>query len=272
MMIRARGFSFEMTLDQEATRLRALARHLEDATPTVLTAMGVQAVSWAVQDFRERSNGGNAAGVSWAPITLSGARTRLAGRAPYRNDSRELKSLHEQEKPLLEKLRRKMPSNKRLAGQKQVYGPKKTPGMIRGKLARNFMETEDGQKIVEIRKNRQKIKKRRAKQIEREKSNAKVGVDTGRLVNSLVYGVADLSSIKTPKGKDSEAPRENLKRAAFDISGNVIRVGSNMKYAGYFDERRPIFGPDFMSSDRKQKMDRLIEQAIDKYLEKKFNA
>ena len=260
MMIRARGFSFEMTLDQEATRLRALARHLEDATPTVLTAMGVQAVSWAVQDFRERSNGGNAAGVSWAPITLSGARTRLAGRAPYRNDSRSLKGLREAEKPILEMLRKRLP-----AGQDKAKN--------RAAIASNFMaKTPEGKELRSIQKTRQKIRDKRRKQIEREKSSAKVGVDTGRLVNSLVYGVADLSSIKTPKGKDSEAPREGLKRAAFDIQGNSIRVGSNMKYAGYFDERRPIFGPDFMSSDRKQKMDRLIEQAIDKYLEKKFNA
>ena len=260
MMIRARGFSFEMTLDQEATRLRALARHLEDATPTVLTAMGVQAVSWAVQDFREKSNGGTAGGNSWKPISLSGARTRLAGRDAYRSDSKSLKGLRDAEAPLREMLRKRLPA-----------GKNKAPN--RGAIASNFMDkTPEGKEIRSIQKTRKKIRDKRRKQIEREKNSAKVGVDTGRLVNSLVYGVADLSSIKTPKGKDSEAPREGLKRAAFDIQGNVIRIGSNMKYAGYFDERRPIFGPDFMSSERKQKMDRLIEQAIDRYLEKKFNA
>lgn len=269
MMIRARGFSFEMTLDQEATRLRALARHLEDATPTVLTAMGVQAVSWAVQDFRERSQGQAAGGSNWKHISKGGAISRLRGRAPWNKDYDALAKLRAEEEPLKDALRRKLPKG---AGNKAA----------RGKIAFDFMQnTKEGKRIGKIKERRIKIKERRDLMIAKEYGNANVGVDTGRLINSLVYGVAPLEAEikKLPKVITKEyryrkdPPKvEPLTRAAFDISGNVIRVGSNMKYAGYFDERRPIFGPDFMSSERRQKMDRLIEQAIDKYLEKKFNA
>jgi len=234
MMIRARGYSFEMTLDAEVTRLRALSRHLEDATPTVLTAMGVQAVSWAVQDFRDKSNGGSAGGVSWKPISLAGARTRLAGRAPYRSDSKSLQGLREAEKPLKEMLRRRLPK-----------GGDRKPN--RGAIAADFMRsTPEGKELKSIQKTRQKIKKKRAGQIEREKNSAKVGVDTGRLVNSLVYGVAPLEqAIKVPKGKASDAQREALTRAALDISGNTVADPRRVR-SGIRNSRMP----DTCSSSR----------------------
>ena len=262
MMIRSRGFQFKMTLDDEAVRLHNLARHIEASRPKVLTAIGVQCVSWAVQDFRARSNGQQAAGVSWEPISLSGARTRLAARQPYKTDSANLLALHNEEAPLREKLRLKLPKGK-------------TPGKAksRGKLAADFMSTDEGKAIKAIQKKRGTIKARRAREIEREQKNAKVGVDTGRLVNSLVYGVAELeAAIKVPTGKGVPKPgQEPLTRAMFDVTSNSIRVGSHMKYAEYFDQRRPIFPPGFIDATRRQSIEKLIEKTIDLEIARFFN-
>lgn len=217
MMIRARGFRFEMTLDQDVIRVQQFAKHLEDVKPKVLTAMGVQGVSWAIQDYRTKSDGGTAAGVTWKPITASAIRSRLAGRTPWKNQRSQL------------------------AAMKGDTSPK-------------------------AKKKRQSIRDKRKATIAKELGSARIGVDTGRLVNSLVYGVQDLASIKPPARLTGVAPP----RAAFDIQGNNIRIGSNLQYAGYFDEKRPVFSGTFMNPDRRQQMDKLIEKTVELEFKRKF--
>lgn len=253
MMLRGRGFRFEMTLDREAVRVASLAKHLQDVSPTVLTAIGVQAVSWAVQDFRARSGGAAAGGIQWKPITEAAARTRLAARAPWQNQSKQLEQLSAEQQPLMEKLRRKLP-------------PGTNKSANRKAIANGFMESKDGQSLRKIQKKREGIRAKRKAAIAKEHAAAKVGVDTGRLVNSLVYGVQDLSSVRVGVPLKGEAPP----RAAFDIAGNTIRIGSNLKYAGYFDAMRPIFGQGFLDAGRRESIDKLIEKTVDLAIKQKF--
>jgi hypothetical protein len=216
MMIRHRGFSFEMPLDREIVRVGQFMKQLEDTKPVVLKAMGVQAVSWVVQDYRARSDGRGAGGITWRPITDGAIRTRLAGRAPWRNQRSQLESI------------------------KGDYSNK-------------------------AKKKRQSIRENRKKTIAKELGAARIGVDTGRLVNSLVYGVADLNKVRVGVKLQGSVPR-----AAFDVSGNEIRIGSNMQYAGYFDQDRPIFGDGFLDEGRKKILDTVIEKTVDAHFKRKF--
>lgn len=254
MQIKSGGFSFEMNLEREVAHVSKLPKKLIEITPTILKAMGVQAVSWAIQDFRTRSDGGSAAGVAWKPITESAVRTRLAGRTPWVKQRAELSSLREQEKPILEKLRRTLPSNKTLGNRKidSQRGNK-----IRGMLSRQFEEKNP--ELQKIRKKRQQIRDKRKSTIARELSAARIGVDTGRLVNSLVFGVPELAQIRVPK---KPTKTEGLTRGVFDIRSNTIRVGTVIDYAKHFDRLRPIFPDGFIDAARRQSMEKIIELVI----------
>lgn len=250
MMLRKGGFSFEMNLDREVIRVQNLSKSLTDLKPTILKAMGVQAVSWAVQDYRAKSDGGPAGGITWQPITLSAARNRLSHRAPYQDQTSQLKRLSEEQKPLTEALRRRLPKGKDDA---------KKAAQRKGSSGHFMNNTPEGKQLQRIKNKRKKIRERRKKMIEKEQAAARIGVDTGRLVNSLVYAVAELSAIKPPKlqsGSGSPTP------ALFTVQGDSIHIGSLMKYATYFDEKRPIFGPTFIDSGRRQQLDNLIETTI----------
>ena len=237
MQLRRGGFSFEMTIERDAVEIDRYARILQDQAPTVLRAMGVQAVSWVMQDYRDRSQGRAAGGIAWQDITDAAIRSRLAGRTPWQRMTEEKKSIAKQNADYEATL-------KRMRGD-------------RSESARNTRQRieQDRQKLS---KKRKSIESKRAGMVAKEKGQAKIGVDTGRLVNSLVAGRPELASIRAPV-KSSDAPT-----ALFTLSGNSITIGSILKYAGYFDERRPIFAPSFISSERRAAMDRLIEQVVQK--------
>jgi hypothetical protein len=214
MIMRGPNFSFEMNLDVEIARVSKLQSQVADARETVLSALGVQVVSWAVQDYRARSEGRSAGGISWAPITASAIRTRLAGRTPWQRDRESLKALRGVDTP-------------------------------------------------QAKKTRQRIRDKRKATIAKELGKAKIGIDTGRLVNSLVYGVPALSSVKVGTRPTVTA---GLTQGVFSIEGDSLRVGSVMKYAGYFDEKRPIFPAGFIDAARQQQLDTLGEKAVESFI------
>lgn len=217
MMLRKGPFGFEMNLDQEVQRVQSLPAHLADARETVLTAIGVQVVAWAVADYREKSEGRSAGGVQWKPITEGAIRTRLAGRTPWQRQRAELSAIK-------------------------------------------------GDQSDKAKKKRQSIREKRKSTIAKELGKAKIGIDTGRLVNSLVYGVPALSSVRVATRPTST---EGLTQGLFLFEGDSLRVGSLMKYAGYFDEKRPIFPPTFIDQGRQADLDKLGEKAVDAFIKSK---
>lgn len=251
MMIRASGFLFDMPLDKQVVRLKALAEHMQESTPIALKAIGHQVIAWAIADYREKSDGGTAGGASWQPITDSAIASRLRKRQPWKDQTSALLSLQQQSWPLLDELRRKLPP-----------GEDRQPN--RGAIAESWMQnTPEGKKLRDIQKQRAKIRSQRKAKIKSSKAAARIGIDTGRLINSLVFGISELSDIRVPAIDTGAGGKPLTDRAAFDISGNGITVGSNMSYAKYFDERRPIFPDGFIDDSRKDKLSSLAVKAIE---------
>ncbi|NDF13331.1 MAG: hypothetical protein EB060_11025, partial [Proteobacteria bacterium] len=112
---------------------------------------------------------------------------------------------------------------------------------------------------------RASIKKKREAMFSKESGSSKIGVDTGRLVNSLVYGVPALSSVKVGIRPSTNA---DLTPGIFALEGDSLRLGSVMKYAGYFDEIRPIFPEGFIDEARKKQLDDLADKALNAFIEK----
>ena len=70
-----------------------------------------------------------------------------------------------------------------------------------------------------------------------------IGIDTGRLVNSLDF--------KTTGNPDQ----------IFTVSSKALTVGSAVLYAGYFDRPRRIFSPRFLTVDRRKRIKTLFVSA-----------
>lgn len=161
---------------QEAAKVKALASQgVPQARRVTLDAMGVRVLSWGFQDFRAKSAGGTAGGVTWRPVLQStvDARTRRLG----------------------------------------AFKKLKTKGARQKKLAKGRV-------------------------------GAKIGVDTGRLVNSLKAG----------------AGADQVKQ----VSDTSVVVGTQVAYGKFFDEDRPIFGPQFIDATRQRELEALAARVYEK--------
>lgn len=247
MMIRqGPGFRFTMTLDEEIQRVQLVDKATQDASREIMTAIGVQVASWAVQDYQARARGQQAGGAQWKPITEGAIRTRLAARQPWKDVGSQLRALRVLEKPLLDAMRMKLPKGKTPGKKKQ-----------RGAIASQFMQ--DTPELRQIKIKRRGLKAKRKNMIAKELSSARIGIDTGRLVNSLVYGVDELRSVRVPKFSGEAPPR-----ALFEMSRFSLRMGSNLSYAKHFDQLRPIFPPGFIDAQRQQKLDKVVALVMQK--------
>lgn len=244
-------FRLSSDIDEEVARLKALPQFILDAEESVLKAIGVQVISWAVQDYRARSEGQEAGGVTWKPLSDGAIYSRISARTPWQRDTAQLAALRDQEKPILEELRRKLPKGKTPAKKK-----------ARAAIAKKF--SEERADLRRIKSSRKRIREKRKKMFEKEKAAAKIGIDTGRGINSLVFGVADLKSVKTGT---KIADTSGMTNAVFDVGQGQITVGSGMKYMGYFAELRPIFPPGFIDQSRQAQLTELAEQIIAKVIE-----
>lgn len=255
MMIRARNFGYSHNFDQEVAKVRLVGEQIEKSGKPVLTACGVQIASWAVQDYRARSEGRVAGGIGWRPITRGAAVTRLRARQPWKNDTAKLAALRDEAKPHLESLRRKLPA-----------GPGDTKKRQRGYIAANAPEQKE---LDKIRKKRKTVKDRRKRQIDKEHASAKIGVDTGRLVNSLVFGVPELSSVRAvPLKPGTEQPPRAEFRIQDSGSNATLRMGSNMQYAVHFDRLRPIFPDGFIDEQRKTQLEAIALKVTQNIVDK----
>jgi len=114
-----------------------------------------------------------------------------------------------------------------------------------------------GDRSDAAKRKRKGLRERRRKMIDKELASARIGIDTGRLVNSLTYGVDQLRSVRVPKFEGEAPPR-----AIFEIDRYSLRMGSNLNYAGYFDALRPIFPPTFINGQRQQSLDKIVHRVM----------
>ena len=90
-------------------------------------------------------------------------------------------------------------------------------------------------------------KSEKSQMIDQTVSQHSIGVDTGRLRNSLSIGNA-----------------QNIN----EVTPDYIKIGTKISYAGYFDELRKIFGPDFINSERQKKLESIINKSVEEHLRK----
>lgn len=161
---------------QEAAKVKALASQgVTQARRVTLDDMGVRVLSWGWQDFRAKSAGGTAGGVTWRPILQSTVDART----------------------------------KRLSSFKRL-----------------------------------KTKAARDRKLVKGRVNAKIGVDTGRLVNSLKAG-GNADQVK-------------------QITDTSVIVGTQVNYGVHFDAARPIFGPNFIDAARQRELEALAARAYER--------
>jgi hypothetical protein len=98
-------------------------------------------------------------------------------------------------------------------------------------------------------------------------TKAKIGIDTGRLVNSEMFGVPELKmrpmSCSGRKLRPGEQPQQE---AIFETDHSSVTVGASMNYAKFFDEQRPIFGANFLNPERAEKLGDLAAKATEIFL------
>lgn len=262
------GYVVSLPFAELAAQVLGSAEEIQKHSRDIVTAIGVQAVAWAVQDYRDRSERKSAGGIQWPVLTDSAIVTRLAARKPWQTLQGQMEALRKQAEPVLEELRRKLPSNKAKTKSGKTLAAS-VRGKQRGRIARDFEELD--KRLENIRKRRADVRAKKRALVTKEKSEAKIGVDTGRLVNSLVYGVPELADIKPPPMRPGTP---NPPRAIWDVAKNSVTIGSNMSYAGYFDLLRPIIGVNFLDAARVAELEdtgrEQIQAIVDKQLEAFF--
>lgn len=228
----------------ELARWARLKSQADDIRRKALVAMGVQMAAWGIQDFRDKSEGRVAQGIKWPKITRAAAVSRLRARMPWKNDTAELKALRAAEALIVAEVRRMLPRNAaKTKGGKTLS--KEARQRQRGAIiAAELKKRGDWRKIKRARKT---VKARRKRMIDKEHAAAKIGVDTGRLVNSITYGVPELREIKVPALK---AGAETPTRGLWILGTRSIEIGSRMPLAVWFDSRRTIFPASFIDSRR----------------------
>lgn len=244
-------FSVQADFQRDAGRLRAARAKLPAARKAGMRSVGVQVIAWAVRDFRGRSTGGSQGGTTWRRIGRSAIASRLAKRSPWQAIGTTLAAMTAVERPLRENMARMMPGS----GTRQQ----------RGAIAHAF---EEANPIIKTNKaKRKKLKAKRKSMIDSEFARHAIGVDTGRLVNSLVWGEPELAGINPGKMRPGTPPPP---RAEFKEGKDSITVGSNLEYAKHFDKIRPVFPRTMITPARKKELQELLADVQDEVIRESY--
>lgn len=92
---------------------------------------------------------------------------------------------------------------------------------------------------------REKTKADKRTAIDQAMASHEIGVDTGRLINSLEFST------------------DNPSDTQLTIKDHTVTVGSAVKYADDFDSARPIFSEKNITEDRRKELDELVEDIVD---------
>lgn len=227
------GINIAHNFAEVVGRIETAKSQMPAAKMEAMKAVGVQVLSWAFQDFRAKSRSETVGGVQWVPITDAALVSRLAKRAPWKAVQAAKRSLHGMPEMPAD-LKKKLPK-----------GTGERLNKVRAAIiwAYRKKHPEYDQAIRKAQAERAKLRGKRNALLAKEKTGAKIGVDTGRLANSLKFG-----------------QRGNV----YDVKTTSVTVGSHIEYAKFFDEKRPIFGPQFLNAERKQKLDKLVERVVKK--------
>lgn len=209
------GFTITHTLDEEVTRARDLAKATDEQATTILEAIGIQVLSWIWQDYRTKARGGtDPAGNKWKPITKAAIRSRLLKRQSYRSKVDQVRALQQQ--------------NQVTAGQAFWLQLGRQPAGVAESTSKRI----------------QSLHKQKRDMVDAEHAKHEIGVDTGRLVNSLEVG------------------RGYVSDTILDVDRKSVRVGSALKYAAHFNAKRPIIDEKNLTPARLAELDEIIEEVL----------
>lgn len=204
-----------MSLEAVATRLRLAGRNVRAARKAALDAIGLQLTAWAQQDFREKSAGKTAGGVKWKPISIMTIGGRLVAAADSTTGRRTRSGAGQTVRRML---RRNAKGGNHAMRAAIIYRAVTDPTFVPEFFAKAQMEW----------------------------ANHKIGVDTGRLANSLKAG--------QPGHFRSDAI-------------NSVTVGSQVVHAKFFDALRPIFGPNFVDAKRQKILEDMAVRVYDRHIQ-----
>jgi hypothetical protein len=223
------------------TRKAGLAqKNVAAAREPAMKAVGVRVLSWGYQDFRAKSKGETAGGQTWHAITDAAVWSRARKSQTYINTIAAARALYG-EPPMPEELRKRLPK-----------GKGKHLQAVRGAIIRKYMATHPDydRAVKSAQKKRQAIRGKREKLFEKANAKKKIGVDTGRLANSLVFGkpgnLFTVSSLSVTVGASAIDPK------------------TGKDYAVYFDEDRKIFGDGFIDAKRQEALEKIFERVYGK--------
>lgn len=215
------------TLGGLAVRLNAAAKISQQRRPQLLTAIGAQTASWVVQDYVAKSrHGADAAGKTWADIQPETVKNRIRRLAPYRRLRDRLKALSQQARQIRT-----------------------------GKVgARKLSEGSKAKRLKQIEASRAKIREQIEALYAAALGQYAIGIDTGRLINSLVFGRPELAKIRVrpPQGTDKQPAV-----AVLDVKADSVTIGSNQEYAHHFDEKRPIISAGMITTERRKGLEQI---------------
>jgi len=239
MIQKGYGMEFSHNLEVVAHRLQLASDAVRKVAPVALTEVGVYVLGEVMRDYRAKSKGqADKAGNTWPMITRGAIITRFHRRpsSPYMKATADIIRMRNEEQTVLEDLRRRLPRGRSPARNAQ-----------RGAIASAWYETPAGRKAKGIRKRINTKRTSRRGMVDRDHSKAAIGVDTGRLVNSLDF-------------------RKQSPEMLLNATATTVTVGTVVSYAKHFDAKRAIIASNFMTPARVQRCESIMKKHVDRVI------
>lgn len=241
------NFSLTHNFGEVVAQLNLAEKNVAAAREPAMKAVGTAVLGWGFQDFRAKSKGETAGGTTWKPITDAAIWSRVRHLTSYQNTIPKARALYSQP-PMPEELLKRLPKGKGRYLQ-----------AVRGAIIKKYMEQhpEYAKAVRDFQKKRQTIRNQRQKMFDRFAAARKIGVDTGRLANSLVFGKpGNLFTVSS---------------ASVTVGASAIDTKTGKDYAVYFDEDRKIFGDGFITQERQEKLEGIVNRIFEKVIKQGFN-
>ena len=234
------SFNLTHNFGEVVTQLDLAQKNVAAAREPAMKAVGVRVLSWGYQDFRAKSRGEEAGGTKWRPITEAAIWSRVRKSKTYANTVPQARALYNQP-PMPDELRRRLPRGKGAFLAK-----------VRAAIIAKYLEEhpEYEREIRAFQKKRRAVWDRRRKLFDRYNRGAKIGVDTGRMANSLQFGKpGNLFTVDS---------------VSVTVGASAIDPKTGKDYAVYFDEHRPIFGEGFIDEKRREELARVLNRVFER--------
>ena len=233
-------FNISHNFGEVVANLDLAQKNVAAAREPAMKAVGGRILSWGYQDFRARSDGQTAGGLTWKPITDAAIWSRVRSTVAYRNTIPKARALYNQP-PMPDELLKRLPR-----------GKGKHMQTVRAAIIHRYMEQHPdyARAVKSFQKKRQTIRNQRQKKFNEYNAKRKIGVNIGTLANSLQFGKPGNIFVANS--------------VSVTVGASAIDQRKGKDYAPYFDETRPIFGEGFINQERKDTLDEIVNRVFEK--------